>query len=335
MAASRLIVGILPGIQLEVTGDAAAIRHFHAEYGSDAGSPAESRPVARRLSVSFVDRLGADLPTDGHRSVRWQARFERIGPGDLRLEIALRGWPRWFGLSLVQGYLTEPALSLLVAEGGSVLLPAAGIVHDGRVDLLIGRSRSGKSSLSMRALAAGLSILGDDQVHIGRDGTCTRFPRRLRVYDDLAATAPGAIHKLPGSLRTQLALRSVVRRLTRGGIRPSLPVDIADIGGKVAAPAPLGRIVLLRPVGGAEMRLHGATAKEAVSDSTSTLSEQRARLARVLPDRWHTELAATLEEEARTLSAAFASVPVAAVEVPYSSNPGDAVSRLAKALGLP
>jgi hypothetical protein len=306
LAASRLTVGILPGIELDVTGDAAAIRHFRAEYGSGAGHPPAEALRPTRLSVSFGRRLPADLPTDAHRSVHWQARLDRVGPADLSLEIALRGWPRWFGLSLVQGYLVEPALSLLVADGGGVLLPAAGIVRDGAVDLLIGRSRSGKSSLSMRALAAGLPILGDDQVHVARDGASTPFPRRLRVYDDLASTAPGAISKLPGSLRVQLAARSLVRRLTRGRIRPSLAAGIADIGGEVAAPALLGRIVLLRRVGGGEMRLRDSTADDAVRDSIAALSEQRARLARVLPDQWHTELAATLEGEGRTLSAAFA-----------------------------
>jgi hypothetical protein len=335
VAASRLTVGILPGIELDVIGDAAAIRHFRAEYWSGSGhSPAEAHPPAR-LPVSFVHGLPADLPSDGHRSVYWQARLDRAGPAGLSLEIALRGWPRWFGLSLVQGYLVEPAVSLLVAESGAVLLPAAGIMREGRVDLLIGRSRSGKSSLSMRALAAGLPILGDDQVHVGRDGVCTRFPRRLRVYDDLAGTAPAAMHRLPGALRTQLAGRRLVRLLTRGRIRPSLAVDIADLGRQVAPPGPLGRIVLLKRVAGDQMRLRDATADEAVRDSIAALSEQRARLARVLPDQWHTELAATLEGEGRTLSAAFASVPVTAVEVPESSDPGDAVTGLADVLGLP
>ena len=126
-----------------------------------------------------------------------------------------------------------------------------------------------------------------------------------------------------------------MRQLTRGRIRPSLPVDIADVGGKLAAPALLGRIVLLRRVDGAQMRLRDATADEAVRDSIAALAEQRARLARVLPDYWRTELAETLKREALTLSAAFVSVPVVAVEVPNSSDPGDAVSRLARALGLP
>ena len=334
MAASRLTVGILPGIELEVTGDAAAIRHFTAEYGSAPGSTPQGSPSAARLSVSFVERLPADFRTDGHRTVRWQARLNRAGPSDLSLEIALRGWPRWFGLSLVQGYLVEPALSVIVAEAGAVLLPAAGIVRDGRVDLLIGRSRSGKSSLSMRALAAGLSILGDDQVYVAQDGVCSPFPRRLRVYDDLAGTAPAAIRKLPGSARRQLALRSTIRTMTRGQVRPSLPVEIADIG-TVAPPTPLGRIVLLRRAAGNEVRLRDATSEEAVADSIAILSEQRARLTRILPVDWHAELGAAQEEEARALSAAFASVPVKAVEVAQSRDPREIVTRVAGVLGLP
>jgi hypothetical protein len=340
VAASRLTVGILPGIELEISGDATAIRHFAAEYGSGAGeSPGAPASEVRRLFVSFVQRLPAGLRSDGHRSVHWQARLSRVeGSGaraDMMLEIALRGWPRWFGLSLVQGYLVEPALSILVAEGGSVLLPAAGIVRDGRADLLIGRSGSGKSSLSVRALMAGLPMLGDDQVHIAGNGLCTRFPRRIRVYDDLVRTAPLAARRLPSGLRLQLGLRSIARRLTWGSVRPSARVDAAQIGGRLAVPTALGRVVLLRRVTGAQLRLTDAGADEAVRDSVATLTEQRARLASILPDDWRSGLAATLEKEARTLSAAFASVPVIAVEVPQTNDPASAVSRLARLLTLP
>ena len=244
-----LVVVPIPGVALRVHGDAAAARHLAMEYAPAGGEPSTASEVVAALDVHFVSKL-PDARAEGHKTIRWSATLERTAPQHLQLRIALRGWPRWFGLSLVQGYLIEPALSLLAVEAGGVLLPAAAIVQDGAALLLIGRSGTGKSSVSMRAFAAGLPLLGDDQVFVSGDGTCTRFPRRLRIYDDAARTAPGAISRLPVRDRVGLLVRRVVRVATRGYVAPSLAIPLRALGGADAPTSvPLGRVALLSRVG--------------------------------------------------------------------------------------
>ena len=143
----------------------------------------------------------------GYRSLRWRVALDPLGDGPLRATIDLRGAPRSFGLSLLQGYVVEPLLGLLAPAAGHVLLPAAAVASEGGTLLLIGRSRSGKSSLVARAAAAGTAVLGDDHVLVGQDG-CRAFPRRLRLYPDVAETAPAALASLPA--RTRALLRALV-----------------------------------------------------------------------------------------------------------------------------
>ena len=330
--AAALNLAPLPGVTLRVEGDTAAVRHAAAEYGDAPQAPTGDE--AAELLVRFVDRLpGAQQ--ERHKSIAWSARLEWSGARRLVLSIALRGRPRWFGLSLVQGYLVEPALSLLAVEVGGVLLPAAGLVRNGAALLLIGRSGAGKSSLALRALAAGLPLLGDDQVFVAADGTCTRFPRRLRLYDDAPETAPSAIAGLPGRYRAGLMVRRAARALTGGFVAPSLAVPPAAVpGANLAAQAPLGQVVLLSrgPQAGA-VSVRPSSVDDAVERCREVLDEQRRRLLRALAPEW-SEAAVASREDA-LLRTAFTNIPIIAVEVPTLANAGDAVSAVARELNLP
>ena len=309
--------------------------HFAAEYAPPAppGLP-DAAPVS--FTVSFVSRLDDAQGTDRHKSVSWQARLDLSDGQPARLSIALRGWPRWFGLSLVQGYLVEPCLSLLAPAHGAVLVPAAGIVVGGRVDLLIGRSRTGKSSLSVRALAAGMPVLGDDQVVVLANGTCVRFPRRLRVYDDLSATAPAAAARLPLRHRTGLVARRAARLATGGRVAPSLVLPASAFGTPAPAPVPLRRVILLTRGTGVDRPTTTETGlDEALARVAAVLAEQRSRLERTIGPSLGPSIAACAEAEAAVLVSAFASVPIVAVDLPSATDARTAVSSLAKLLGLP
>ncbi len=325
----------LPRIVLHLEGDAGAVGHFGAEY---ADAPAGgSAPATARLVVRFDDRVDGDARMDRHKTVRWETALARHGPGEMELQIALHGRPRWFGLSLVQGYLIEPVLSMLAAGAGMVLVPAAGIVLEGRGTLLIGRSGSGKSSISVRALALGMTVLGDDQVCLDGTGVCTRFPRRIRVYDDLVRTAPAGVAHLPARYQAQLALRRAVRLATRGYVAPSLAVPASAFGGHPAAePVPLGGVVLLhRSSSVTSLTVEDADADTAVSWSLEALSDQRKRLARTLGPAWAQDLEATAGRERATLTTAFRGVPIRRIRVPGRWGAATGVSALAEALGLP
>ena len=323
----------LPGVNLRVEGDRAAVAHFSAEYAQPAGP---SDATLADFAVSFVPRLADAQGVDHYKSVSWRARLDLVDGLPARLSIALRGRPRWFGLSLVQGYLVEPCLSLLAPANGEVLVPAAGIVVADGVDLLVGRSRTGKSSLSMRALAAGLPILGDDQVVVLADGSCLRFPRRLRVYDDLSATAPRAAARLPRRHRAGLVARRLARLASAGRVAPSMALPVEVLGAPMTGRLPLRRVVLLARVEGADgPRLADATAEHALARVAEVLTEQRSRLAATFGPSIRPALASSAQAEAAILAAAFASVPIVAIDLPSVMDAPTAVRSLAGLLGLP
>ena len=190
-------------LRLRVTGQAAAVRHARREYG------AAEVPDARRVDVEVAfgplgrdavrSRGGAAEPLIGrgrHKTVAWRVEAGDPDAVPLTARIETAGWPTAFALSLVQGYVIEPLLSIAGARRGIVLLPGAGIVLDDGLVLLLGRSRAGKSTLAARALTAGRAILGDDQLFVGPDATAWPFPRSLRFYPDLARTAPASFAQL-------------------------------------------------------------------------------------------------------------------------------------------
>lgn len=288
------------------------------------------------LEVEFVADL-AGASQDGHKTVRWAASLDEPEPGRLRLRIALRGRPRWFGLSLVQGYLIEPALSLLAGQAGGVLLPAAGIVVEGHTILLVGRSGTGKTSLSLRSLAAGLPVLGDDQVFVAADGSCTRFPRRLRLYDDARRTAPRAIARLPRRARAGLALRQALRTMSRGYVSPSMAVHPAALGGSNAhGTAPLGQVVLLsRRQDSTTLDARPADVAEALEGCADALAEQRRRLLLAVDEGWAGRVATIAERERALLLGALSGARISALEVPTDAGAVAAIDAVARELGLP
>lgn len=318
-----------------VAGPGDVRRHFAAEYGTAADAPSATRRL--RLSVRFVDSIADPDLTDGHKTVRWSAALTRPAPRELELAIALRGRPRWFGLSLVQGYLVEPALSLLTPGAGGVLLPAASVVQDRQALVLVGGSGAGKSSLALRAVAAGVPLLGDDQVLITETGDCVRFPRRLRLYDDAERTAPAAVVRLPARYRLGLLARRLVRVATGGFVAPSLAVPAAALGqSQPPTTAPLGRVVLLaRDEGATAVEVRHAAIEGLLDRCEALLADQRKRLVDRMVSTDHLELEAMRRREREILAAAFTSVPIIEVLSPSRLGAAQAVAAVAGELGLP
>jgi hypothetical protein len=325
-----------PDLRLVVTGDAVALRHFRAEYGP-AAAETTSHPDVEIVSARHVDP-SQSVVAGGHKTVRWQVALSPPDTSHLRAVLALRGRPRSFALSLVQGYFVEPLLALAATHRGYVLLPAAAVQEREGAVLLIGRSRSGKSSVCARALAAGRTVLGDDHVLLDAHGNCYPFPRRMRFYSDLRTTAPGAYAALPFATRLGLLSRGALRALTRGYVAP--PVRVApDQLGRASAPRPLRLeriIVVERDVesNGAK----GASADErpqlALASALEALTEQRQQLREALRGGWGEMLEATRRVEESLLSQAFRDRPVERVVIPDAWSAAQAVSALAGRLGL-
>ena len=323
---------IAPGLDVEVAGDRAARRHFAAEYDG-AAAPAGAAPAA--LRVTFARERGAGAPSlaGGHKTVGWSV-WAGVSGETLSARVVLRGRPRSFALSLVQGYVVEPLLSVAAARRDLVLLPSAAYASGGGAVVLLGRSGAGKSTLMARALAAGAHVLADDQVVVAADGGCRRFPRRSRVYTDLPAVAPGAYAALGRRRRAALAGRRAAQVLSRGWIAPSLAVPPRAFGDPGApGPLPLRRLVVLeRDAGAAEVAEEGIASEDVLAEAAAILADQRARLLEGGDPALAAAVAGAAAREAATLGAALGDAVLARVRVPGSWSAPEAITALERHL---
>lgn len=314
---------LAPGVGLTVEAGGLPARHFAAEYGQ---GPQLSAPGVMRLRVGVVARL-ADRRGDahsfvgGHRLARWRVRAQ-LGADATFVNCALQvAGP--LGLPLVQSMVVEPLLSVATAGAGRVLLPGALIdAADGPV-LVLGASGTGKSTLALRALAAGRAVAADDQLLVARDGACTGLSRRLRVYGDLPGVVPDAHVLLPVAIRRRVALADLVARLSGGRVSPPVLVSPAILAPDASRPGRDMRPVraLLLVSGTARARV---SSDELVGCALGLLTEQRARLvaAGVRPP------AVTLERERAILESALGQLDAERVDIRRAAEPLGALERL-------
>ena len=247
-SADRLLAW--PELGLAVSRSSGLVEHFTAEYGAPdaSGSDAAGLVITSLAdmpatpSTAPPDAPDADVVrTAAHKTTRWRTRLGPASADPIRCGIEIRGL---FGRSLVQSVVVEPLISVALARRGAASISAAGVVVEGRALAIAGISRSGKSSLALRAWGGGLDLLGDDRLIVTADGLVTGFPRRVRVYPDLAVTAPIAHERLGPGVRRQLAALGIIRRLTAGWVAlPALVDANAVAAGRRSAS--LDRIVVI------------------------------------------------------------------------------------------
>jgi hypothetical protein len=306
-------------VRLRIRAPQRLLDHFDAEYGETRAAAVREPDIDVRIGyggrVSAVP--GGVEVSGGHKTARWRVA---LGPPDarpLRAVIALSGGPPSFTLSLVQGYFVEALVAVALTAADRAALPAAAFADHGGATVLLGRSGAGKTTLTARALAAGRTVLSDDQIVIDASGRVWRYPRRLRLYPDIRYTAPEAWSRLAPGTRATLRGRAVVRRLTRGHVAPSLAVPPAEIGETVApGPLPVRRLVVVDRGAIDEFTHDPQPPAWVLAQAETVLTEQRARFTRAVGGAWAETLAAVLEAERRTVSAAFADVPATGVTLP-------------------
>ena len=333
--------GFLPTLRLSISGDGAALRHFDREYGSRALADV---PEQTEVAIEFASdgrggirrQAAGQSGRGGHKSVRWTVDLSEPSDRPLQAAISLRGWPRSFGLSLIQGYFVETLVSLAAPGSGHVLLPSAAIDSDAGAVLMLGPSGAGKSSLSARAIARGLTVIGDDQVLLDARGGCTTFPRRMRVYPDLSVTAPEAYRALPGRVRRLLQARGLIDRLSRGYVRPSLAVDPADIGHASAVESvAIRRVLLLEPRAPAlDIEVTAGDMTTLLSGARDVIESQRVRLWSVAPEGWREATTPIAAQEQEILRSAFDGLPFERVRIPAGWPPERSIDALAQLAGL-
>lgn len=316
---------------LEISGRTPVCKHFRAEYGAT--------PAADGGEASVVIRFGGPVtgPVVRYKTVSWRIALGHPAERPLHSSVDVGGRPLSFVLSLLQGYLVEPLLAVAAARERLVLLPSAAIEADGGAVLLLGRSRSGKSSLCARALAAGRAILGDDHVLLDQDGRCFAFPRRLRVYSDLEQTAPDAFARLPKPTRAALAARGIVRTLSGGFVAPPLRLRVEELGKPFSSePVPLARVVAIRRDEAArDLAQEDLPFKSLIEFAETVTDEQRRHLVRP-PNaaEWANALAVAREADREVLASGFRDVPAQAVMLPGHWSASRSVGALAELLGI-
>ena len=325
-----------PGVGVVVSGHPTARAHFRAEYGAALLPHTDSLRAPVHVHVEFATRLPRGHARGGHKTVRWAVQVGRPEAPALEVRLVLAGAPRRFVLSLVQGFIVEPLVSLVAAEAGHVLLPAAALEHRGGAVVVLGRSRSGKTSVVVRAVAGGQAAWGDDQVLLDSGGTVRSWPRRLRVYPDLRSTAPAAVAALSWGTRTRLAGLAGLAAASRGWVAPSLPLPMQDLGQTgPPGPAPTRRLVLVERGGSAsDLVVTPLGVDELVGQAVEVLREQRARLRTLLDAAWAPVLDRTEELEGALLRRALTAVPAERWTVPRSWAAPVAVAALADRLGV-
>ncbi len=321
-----------PGLVLGITGAAPARQHFSKEYGAARSRDSPDPDVI--VDFRFAGLLPVGAPRDGHKTVHWSVQVGQPEERPVRAHITITGRPRRFALSMVQGYVVEPLVSFAAAGNGLVLLPAAALAEGSSAVVILGRSRSGKTSLVARCLAEGRGALGDDQVVVDAGGDVRAWPRRLRVYPDLRRTAPRAVAALPWQQRASLRLLGLVAVGTRRAVAPSLPLHWSALGGQaVPGPVRISRILVVERGGaGAEIAVMGLTLSDVLDLSAVILREQRARLAHVTGWTWSQAVTAVETLERRTLSTALGGASAEQWSMPERWEAPEAVSALAERL---
>jgi hypothetical protein len=327
-----------PGLVISIQGDRRARAHFRAEYATaavatDSTVPALEANIGAHVQSRGRARRATHEPElhGAHKLARWRASVA-IGRDLEHLHVAVDVHGP-LGLTLVQGYVVEPLVSLAAVQAGSVLLPSAAIERDGKALLLIGRSRSGKSSLAARALAAGFRILGDDQVLINASHDCHSFPRRLRVYPDLARTAPAAFAALRPSARGVLAALSRIKSLTRGFVAPPLRVSASTLGAGISPIGlPIGEVIVIRRAPVDVLTFEHLDRDELRAETEDVLLRQRSQIFSLAG--LQAASATLLARERTIIASALATAPARRVLVPGSWPAERAVRRLAQELRL-
>jgi hypothetical protein len=340
---SKTVSEVLPksfvfggGVSLSMDGPRVSLGHFGAEYGSASCSVEGLRSD---VYVEIEHPPYRELRTmNGYKTARWRIA---LGRSDERLDakIALLSSPASFGLSLVQGYFVEPLLEMAFTQKGAVLAPAAGFVSEGGACLLAGASRSGKSSLMVRALGAGVPILGDDQVIVTSRGTVFTFPRRLRVYPDIRATASKAYGGFATRLRRTLRGLQALSRFTAGWVAPPVRVQPAAVGPEPAKDElPLVGLYLIERDEHTDEARRSRLAIPVLEDEMLTLLDrQRERLIPLLATDvgWSDLLQRVREREREILRQALQGIDAEKLVVPAHWEAVRAIDHLQHEIGLP
>jgi hypothetical protein len=320
-----------PGLALAVSGAAVARGYFGREYGEVAVDGAHDVLLEAIFARAGEGASTGVLLEGRHKLARWEVRVTVRDGGPVDVRAHVQG-P--FGLPLVQSLVVEPLLGLVAARRELALIPGALLLDaDGRGVLAVGGSGSGKTSLAARAIAAGREVLADDRVFVDAAATGSRYARRMRLYPDIAQTAPAAWSALTPAAQAKLRAVTLVRRVSGGSFAPPVAVARHELGAtRRLVHTHIDRVLLLHRHDGDAPRLSAATTAAAADEIDERLLEDRAALD--VAALQHRLRSLALHDRA-IIESALATATIERLEIPRSWPAARAVQRLGAELGLP
>ena len=330
------------GLTLRLQSDERQVlNHLDAEYrpvlANAAGEP-DIDVYAGRSAISSSPEPGAfsQAYKGRHKTVRWRVAVGGLEEGTTRVLFDGRGQ---LVISFLQTFYIEPLLRLKFLKHGHALLHAACLANGDSSILFPAGSGVGKSTLMLRHAASGKRVQGDNYVILTSDGRTLAFPRRLRVYADLAAVNPDIFGRLPSAERWRLRIAGLIRRLSLGyaNLPRRLAIDEIVGPGRLCPEARLAAVYFLkRHTADALAGPTRVSLDEAVARIQAINRKEADRLREALSG--HADTATVFNEadclERGILETVLANVPLFELLVPRVRNPSAVVSEISRVSGL-
>jgi len=330
------------GVTLRLHSDQrGVISHINAEYGSvlaEASGDADIDVYAGRSAISSSHHANEfERAFEGrHKTVNWRVAVSGLEAETTRVLFEGRGQ---LVISFLQTFYIEPLLRLKFLKRGHALVHAACLANGDSSILFPAGSGVGKSTLMLRHAASGKQVQGDNYVILTGAGRTLPFPRRLRIYSDLAAVSPDIFGRLPSAERWRLRVAGLIRRFSLGyaNLPRRLTIDEIVGPGRLCPEANLSAVYFLRRHGGSG--LAGPTPvplDEAVARIQAINREEATRLEPALAGR--PEAKAVFDEagclERSLLENVLGHLPLFEILVPRVRNPSAVVAEISRVCGL-
>jgi hypothetical protein len=331
------------GVTLRLRSDQRdVLAHFDAEYGdisSGASGNANIEVCAGRSAISSspVAASTDEMYEARHKTVTWRVAISGLEADTTTVTFEGRGQ---LVVSFLQTFYVEPLLRLKFLERDHALVHAASLTRDTGSVLFAAGSGVGKSTLMLRHAASGKGVQGDNYVILSAQGKTLAFPRRLRIYSDLARVSPDIFGRLPADERWRLKAAGLIRRLSLGYANMPRRLTIEDVvgAGRLCREARLEGLYFLKRHNGEGLAGPSSVPPgEAISRIQAINKEEATRLEEALAD-YRQDAATTFNRadvlERDILTRALAGVPALELLVPRVRNPSAIVAEISRACGL-
>jgi len=316
------------------------LAHFDAEYGDVRSADATSTDIDLYAGRSAVSSSPAGTATEEmyearHKTVTWRVGVTGLDAGTTTVRFEGRGQ---LVVSFLQTFYVEPLLRLKFLDRDHALVHAASLTKDTGSVLFAAGSGVGKSTLMLRHAASGKRVQGDNYVILSAQGQTLAFPRRLRVYSDLAKVSPDIFGGLTVQEQRRLKVAGFIRRFSLGYANMPRRLAIEQVvgAGRLCREAQLEAVYFLRRHGSEGLAgPFAVTLDEAVARIQAINKEEGKRLEEALGNRRGQaafDKADRLERE--ILGRALSGVPALELLVPRVRNPSAIVSEISRVCGL-